>query len=195
MDAALRGVVRDLAEQAARHDAGEPDRLRRWRVLEVDAGRFLWFLAQAVGARDIVEIGTSRGMSTLWLGDAARATGGRVTSVDVDADAQRAAAADVARAGLAEYVDFRHGDGGSILASLPDESVDLLFLDAERTEYPNWWPHPSRVLRPGGVLIADNALSHVDEMEPLREIVENDPELVTTTLEIGKGELVALKRR
>ena len=110
---------------------------------------FLWFLTQALGARSIVEIGTSRGVSTLWLADAARSTGGHVLSVDVDAAAQDDALRSVTGAGLADHVTFRVQDGGAALAGAPDGGVDLLFLDAERTEYPSWWPHPVRVLAPG----------------------------------------------
>ena len=84
-------------------------------------------------------------------------------------------------------------DGGAALAELADGAVDLLFLDAERTEYPAWWPHPARVLRPGGVLVADNALSHPAEIAPLRDLVEAEPGLVSTTIGVGKGELVALR--
>ena len=100
----------------------------------------------------------------------------------------------MADAGLAEWVEFRVADGGAMLAELADGSVDLLFLDAERTEYPAWWPHPVRVLRAGGVLVADNALSHPAEIAPLRELVGREPGLVTTTIGVGKGELVALRR-
>ena len=135
-------------------------------MLEPDAGRFLWFLTQAVGARTIVEIGTSRGVSTLWLADAAQSTGGHVLSIDLDAAAQQDARRSVVEAGLADQVTFRVEDGGTALAGLPDGSVDLLFLDAERTEYPSWWPHPARVLRVGGVLVADNALSHAGGDRP-----------------------------
>ncbi|HEY1967681.1 MAG TPA: class I SAM-dependent methyltransferase [Pseudonocardia sp.] len=196
MDERLASLIDALGERAGRHDAEEPDRLRRWRVLEPSAGRFVWFLVQALGARTVVEIGTSRGVSTLWLADALRATGGQLLSVDLDEAAQRQAAAHLAEAGaeLRDRVSFRIADGGAVLAELADQSVDLLFLDAERVEYPGWWPHPRRVLRPGGVLVADNATSHPAEIAPLRELIERDPELVTTTLEIGKGELVALRR-
>jgi predicted O-methyltransferase YrrM len=132
-------------------------------------------------------------VSTLWLADAARATGGRVLSLDSDAAAQDDARRSLATAGLDEYVEFRVGDGGAALAELPDGAVDLLFLDAERTEYPAWWPDPVRVLRSGGVLVADNALSHPTEIAPLRELLEREPGLVTTTIPVGKGELVALR--
>jgi predicted O-methyltransferase YrrM len=190
VDDAVRAVVDRVADAAARHDATQEDRLNRWRVLEPDAGRFLWFLTQAVGARTIVEIGTSRGVSTLWLADAARATGGRVVSFDTDAAAQADAAASLAEAGLAGHVDLRLEDGGAGLAGLGDGAVDLLFLDAERTEYPSWWPHPVRVLRWGGVLVADNALSHPDEIAPLEALMRRDLAAVTT-IPVGKGELVA----
>ena len=93
-----------------------------------------------------------------------------------------------------DQVTFRVEDGGTVLAGLTDGSVDLLFLDAERTEYASWWPHPVRVLRSGGVLVADNAESHADEIAPLRALVEDDDRLVTTTISVGKGELVALRR-
>ena len=192
MDGTARAVVDDLFRAAERHDAALTDRLERWRVLDPDAGRFLWFLVQAVAARRIVEVGTSRGVSTIWLADAARASGGGVLSLDTDAAAQDDARRSLAAAGLAEHVTLRCEDGGAALAALPDGAVDLLFLDAERTEYPAWWPHPVRVLRPGGVLVADNALSHPEEIGPLRELLERDG-LTTTTLGVGKGELLALR--
>ena len=194
MDATVQKTIDELGRAAEQHDATKADRLDRWRVLEPDAGRFLWFLTQSVGARSIVEVGTSRGVSTLWLADAARSTGGRVLSLDLDPVAQDAAQRTVAAAGLADHVTFRVQDGGAALAELGDGSVDLLFLDSERPEYPNWWPHPRRVLRNGGVLVADNALSHPEEIAPLRDLLEGDRGLVTTTIPVGKGELVALRR-
>lgn len=190
----MQQIIDDLTRAAEEHDAGQADRLDRWRVLEPDAGRFLWFLVQSLRATTIVEIGTSRGVSTLWLADAARATGGRVVTIDTDATAQEAARRSVEDAGLAGVVSFRVSDGGAALAGYRDGELDLLFLDAERTEYPGWWPHPSRVLRPGGVLVADNATSHPEEIAALRALVEADPALVTTTIGVGKGELLALRR-
>jgi predicted O-methyltransferase YrrM len=193
MDARVRAVIDEVWAEGERHDANEPDRLKRWRVLEPQAGELIWFLVHVIKARTIVEVGTSRGVSTLWLAEAARTSGGRVRSVDLDMDSQAIALRHLTKAGLADQVDFTVGDGGALLTQLPDESVDLLFLDSERTEYPGWWPHPARVLRPGGLLIADNALSHPAEIAPLRALVEGDPRLTATTLTVGKGELVAVR--
>jgi predicted O-methyltransferase YrrM len=193
MDDEVQRVIDRVTAAAAEHDATQADRLDRWRVLEPDAGRFVWFLAQTMVARNIVEIGTSRGVSTLWLAAAVRTTGGRVISYDTDTAAQRDAAEHIAEAGLSDHVTFRAEDGGTGLATLDDGEVDLLFLDAERTEYPSWWPHPVRVLRAGGVLVADNALSHPDEIAPLRDLLIRDLTAVTT-IPVGKGELVAIRR-
>jgi predicted O-methyltransferase YrrM len=194
MDAATQRIIDDLLAAAEEHDAAQADRLDRWRVLEPDAGRLVWFVAQALPARSIVEIGTSRGVSTLWLADAARSVGGHVLTVDVDPDAQDAARVSLEAAGLLDQVTFRRGDGGAVLADLPDGSVDLLFLDAERAEYPSWWPHPMRVLRPGGLLVADNATSHAEEIAPLRDLIQSDDGMVMITVAVGKGELMALRR-
>jgi predicted O-methyltransferase YrrM len=194
MDAATQKIIDDLVVAAEEHDAAQADRLDRWRVLEPDAGRLVWFLVQALPARSIVEIGTSRGVSTLWLADAARSVGGHVLTVDVDREAQDAARDSLRAAGLVEQVTFRGGDGGAVLADLADGSVDLLFLDAERAEYPSWWPHPMRVLRPGGLLVADNATSHAAEIAPLRDLIQSEDGMVMITVAVGKGELMALRR-
>jgi predicted O-methyltransferase YrrM len=194
VDPWVRQIIDELCEAAEQHDATKADRRQRWRVLEPPAGELLWFLAQTVAARRIVEIGTSRGVSTLWLADAARATGGHVLTVDTDPHAQQAARAALTEAGLADRVEFRVADGGDVLTGLGDGEVDLLFLDAERTEYPRWWPHPSRVLRAGGLLVADNATSHPEEIAALRDLLHADPDLTVSLVDVGKGELVALRR-
>jgi predicted O-methyltransferase YrrM len=121
-----------------------------------------------------------------------------VISFDTDPAGQHDAAISIAEAGLADYVDLRLEDGGKGLAALGDGAVDLLFLDAERTEYPSWWPHPVRVLRTGGVLVADNALSHPDEIAPLHDLLRSDLSggglTAVTTIPVGKGELVARRQ-
>ena len=141
-------------------------------------------------ARDIVEIGTSNGYSAIWLADAARDTGGRVTSVDVEE--WPGVAGNLSRAG----VDVHRvvADGGAYLAGLADDSVDLLFLDAERVQYPAWWPHPARVLRPGGVLAVDNVLSHPDEVAEFLGLIAADRRFVAHTVAVGKGLHLAWRR-
>lgn len=183
MNDRLRDILAEMYADGLAHDAAEPDRLRRRRNLEPDAAELLTLVLRVAGAREVVEIGTSTGYSAIWLADAVRDTGGRVVSVDVEE--WPGVAANLERAGVA--VERRLADGGAYLAGLPDGSVDLLFLDAERVEYPGWWPHPVRVLRPGGVLAVDNVLSHPDEVAEFLALVAGDGGLVSTTVAVGKG--------
>jgi predicted O-methyltransferase YrrM len=185
MDERTGTVLDELWAEGQAYDAGQADRLRRRRNLEPESARLLTLVARIAGARSVVEIGTSNGYSAIWLADAARDTGGTVVSVDVEESPD--AAANVERAGLSGLVTFRIADGGEYLAGLPDGGVDLLFLDAERTEYPLWWPHPKRVLRPGGVLAVDNVLSHPDEVAEFLALAGADPGFTGSTIAVGKG--------
>jgi predicted O-methyltransferase YrrM len=191
MDDRLSALLDDLYADGQNHDAGQPDRLRRRRNLEPDSAALLAQVVRIAGARRILEIGTSNAYSTIWLADAARDTGGRVSSVDVEA--WPGVRENLDRAGLASIVDLAVEDGGEHLAGLPDASVDLLFLDAERVEYTGWWPNPRRVLKPGGVLAVDNVLSHPDEVADFLALVrrENDPAVTTA---VGKGLYLAWRK-
>ncbi|MDI3405245.1 O-methyltransferase [Streptomyces cavernicola] len=187
-------LVRALHRSGVEHDAAQSDRLRRRRNLEPESAALLAVLLRAMSARRMVEIGTSNGYSAIWFADALRATGGQpLLSVDLDGAAQREAAANLAAARLDGYVELREADGGTVLRELPDGGLDALFLDSERTEYAAWWPHPRRVLRPGGLLIVDNVLSHADEAAEFLGLVEADPEFTSTTAAVGKGLHLAVR--
>jgi len=192
MDDTLRALLADLYADGTAHDGAEPDRLRRRRNLEPDSAALLTLVLRIAGARDVVEIGTSNGYSAIWLADALRDTGGRLTTVDVEEWA--GVAENLERSGVADLVERRTNDGGAALADLPDASVDLLFLDAERVEYPGWWPNPVRVLRPGGVLAVDNVLSHPDEVVEFLALVEATGRFVSETVPVGKGLYLAWLR-
>jgi predicted O-methyltransferase YrrM len=193
VDDALRTLLDELYRDGLQYDGAQSDRLNRRRNLEPDAAALLSVVVQAMGAHTVVEIGTSNGYSTIWLADAVAPVGGRVLSVDLDAAAQEQAAANLAAAGLDKHVELRRCDGGAVLAELPDGGADVLFLDSERPEYPGWWPHPVRVLRPGGLLAVDNVLSHPDEVAPLLRLIDAEPTLTATVVPVGKGELLAVK--
>jgi predicted O-methyltransferase YrrM len=186
----MRTFLASLFDQGTTHDAAEPDRLRRRRNLEPETATLLTLVLRIAGAQRIVEIGTSNGYSTIWLADAARRTGGRVTSVDVER--WPGVTDNLARAGVT--ADLVTADGGDYLAGLPAGSVDLLFLDAERVEYARWWPHPARVLRAGGVLAIDNVLSHPDEVAPVLALIAAEPAFTGETVAVGKGLYLAVKR-
>src|SRR5262245_41939684 len=190
MDQRLSKLVAELYADGVAHDAKQPDRLLKRRNLEPPSAELLSLVARIAGARRVVEIGTANGFSTIWLADAVGDTDGHVVSIDTStADDARTnlGLADAVQPGLAKRVELRQEDGGAYLARLADGSVDLLFLDAERVEYPSWWPHQVRVLHPGAVLAIDNVLSHADEVAPFLTLLARETALVRATIAVGKG--------
>lgn len=197
MNQSLSEVLDNLYADGVAHDAKQPDRLLKYRNLEPASAALLSLVVRIAGARRVVEIGTANGYSTVWLADAVGDTGGQVVSVDTAANDEartNLGRADKVQSGLAERVELRREDGGGYLSRLADGTVDLLFLDAERVEYPNWWPHPVRVLRSGGVLAIDNVLSHADEVVPFLRLLAGDRTLLGSTVAVGKGLHVAWRR-
>jgi predicted O-methyltransferase YrrM len=141
----------------------------------------------------VLEIGTSNGYSTLWLAEAAREIDGLVTTVECSEYKVGLASANFARSGLSPYIRLVHGDAGRILRQSDPSTYDFIFLDSERTEYSGWWPNMRRVLTPSGLLIVDNATTHVDEMAPFIASVTADAEFATCLVPVGNGEFLAVK--
>ncbi|MDP3774226.1 MAG: O-methyltransferase [Gemmatimonadales bacterium] len=175
------------------NDATITERPRRMLNITRDTGELLSVLVRATDARRVLEIGTSNGYSTLWLASAARSLGGSVTTVEVSEFKVELAKANFARSGLSASISLVHDDAGHVLRRSPDASFDLIFLDSERPGYPGWWPNLRRVLRPGGLLVADNATSHPEQMAPFVALVKADPEFSTCLVPVGNGEFLAAR--
>src|ERR1700750_2415568 len=130
MDGRLLARLNELHRQGREHDAALEDRLLRLRNLEPETGKLLNLLVRTLGARSVLELGTSNGYSTIWLAEAATANGGRVTSVEVDPERTAQAATNLAKAQLAEFVDLHVGDAAAGLREAAGDSGRLLFLCA-----------------------------------------------------------------
>ena len=144
---------------------------------------------RALRPKRLLEIGTSNGYSTLWLADAARAVGGTLTSVEVDAARTEAARVNLRDAGLEDVVELRVEDAAATLAASDDAEWNFILLDAERPAYVGYWPNLRRSLAPGGLIAVDNALSHADEVAKFQALVESDPTVATALDPIGAGVL------
>jgi predicted O-methyltransferase YrrM len=189
---AILAVMRDLEARDAIDRADDTPRSRRLRSVPPEVGRFLMTLVAATSARTIVEVGTSAGYSTLWLALAARRTGGRVTTYDVDPAKAELASATFTAAGVGDVVEARLEDGVAGLLR-HDGTADLVFLDAEKDDYLRALDPAIRALRPGGLLIADNLTSHAEDLGPFRDAALADPRLDGLVVPIGSGELVAVR--
>lgn len=189
----LKDLLCELEQFGRDNDATITARPRRMLNITRDTGEFLLVLIQAMGAKRVLEIGTSNGYSTLWLAHAARATGGLVTTVEMSDYKRELAADNFTRSGLAPFIEQVAGDAGTLLGHSADQSFDFVFLDSERSEYVGWWPHLKRVLRKGGLLVVDNATSHAAEMEAFSALVAADASFSTCLVPIGNGELMATR--
>jgi predicted O-methyltransferase YrrM len=193
MQDGLMALLDELYRYGVEHDAGEADRLGRLRNVEPDTAQLLAVLVRATGARALLELGTSNGYSTLWLADAVRATGGRILSVDVDSQRSAQAGQNLDRAGLRDLVELRAQDAAVTLRESSGAEWDMIFLDAERPAYPGYWPDLVRVLRPGGLLAIDNALSHAEEIRDFRELIRTDKRVSEALVPTGAGALLVVR--
>jgi predicted O-methyltransferase YrrM len=193
VDDLLESLKAELESFGAENDAVTNERPRRMLNITRDTGEFLSVLVRATQARRVLEIGTSNGYSTLWLAEAARAIGGAVTTVEFAEYKAGLALANFSRSGLAPFIALVQEDAGRYLMRTGAGAYDLIFLDSERPEYPGWWPDLRRVLRPGGLLVVDNATSHVEQMAPFVALVKADTGLATCLVPVGNGEFLAVK--
>lgn len=169
-------------------------------------GAALRFLAAALDARAVVEVGTGTGVSGLWLLRGMHPEG-VLTTVDLEAEHQRLAREGFVEAGIAaQRVRTIAGAALDVLPRLTDAHYDIVFLDGDKAEYPAYLTEALRLLRPGGVLAFDNALWHDKVADPaqrdadtvavrdlLTAVAEHD-DLVPLLLPVGDGLLLARKR-
>jgi predicted O-methyltransferase YrrM len=193
MNAERRAFVDALRARNAAHDAGLTDRRDRLRTVEAATAELLGVLVRATRARRILELGTSSGYGTIWLADAAEAIGGRVLSLDVEPARTALARANLAAAGLADRVELRTADAATVLPTVPAGAIDLVFADAERAEYPAYFEALIACLAPGGLVVADNAVSHAAELAAFRALVDADARLSSALVEVGAGVLLVVR--
>jgi predicted O-methyltransferase YrrM len=138
-------------------------------------GKLLHLLAQMLGARSILEIGTLGGYSTIWLARALPA-GGKLVTLEADPKHAEVARANLARAGLAQVVDVRVGPALDTLPSLLGQQFDMVFIDADKPNNPVYLGWAVRLTRPGSVIVVDNVVRE----GAILEAASDDPRIQGT---------------
>ncbi len=170
-----------LWERKLDQDARKLPKPERHRNLEPGAAELLCALAAGIRAKRMVEVGGSSGISTIALAVAACATGGRLTSIEIEPLRQAESKETLAALGLADHVDYRLADAALVLPSLAD--LDLALIDCEKDDYIRFFDMLRLV--PGAVVVADNILSHglTDYVAHVRRRAD----IESITLPVGKG--------
>jgi predicted O-methyltransferase YrrM len=153
----------------------------RHRNIEPDSAAFLAVLAAGLGARRLLEIGGSSGLSTIALAAAARATDGGLVSIEIEPARQAEARRTLDGLGLSAWVEFVLADAAGVLAVYPDR--DFVLIDCEKDDYARFLGMLR--LAPGAVVVADNILSH--DIADYVAAVRRRPRAESVTLPIGKG--------
>jgi predicted O-methyltransferase YrrM len=192
-------LLRGLREDAA--NAGLP-------AISVppETARFLQLLVRAVGATRVLEVGTLGGYSAIWM---ARAMGEGASLLSLEIDPEHAAFARryIERAGLSHAIEVRVGQALQLLPTLDGEKFDIVFLDADKEPLPTYLDWALRLLRPGGLVIADNTLrggrvadpsEDDDQLRAIREFntrLASNSRLTGLVVPIGDGVAVAVLQR
>ncbi|HKC22247.1 MAG TPA: class I SAM-dependent methyltransferase [Gaiellaceae bacterium] len=171
----------DAAERAAGRPAAE-----RSRAVEPTTGRFLFSLVAPQTDCEVLELGGSRGYSTIWLAAGVRYLGGRVLSVEHDPRKIEAWRQNLADAGLEEWTELVEGDAKELLPTIEDV-FDVVFLDAEKDDYEELFALARPKLEPGALVVADNILSHQATLGAYAQARQSDPSLLSVTVPLDRG--------
>jgi caffeoyl-CoA O-methyltransferase len=182
--------VRAVLERLERDDAEERERglpaQERSRAVARSTGQFLFALVASQSDCEVLEIGASRGYSSLWLGAGVRYLGGHLTSLESDPRKIEAWRRNIAEAGLEEWVDLIEGDAHETIPGIGDV-FDIVFLDAEKEDYEELFRHARTKLELGALVVADNVLSHEEVLGAYVKARQSDPSLESVTLPLDRG--------
>jgi predicted O-methyltransferase YrrM len=186
LDDRVRAVLARLeAEDADERERGLPPEQRSRQVART-TGEFLFALVAPQTDCEVLEIGGSRGYSTIWLAAGVRYLGGRVLSLESDPAKAKEWRRNVADAGLEDTAELVEGDAFESLLAI-DDVFDIVFIDAEKEDYEGLFDLARPKVEPGALFLADNVLSHAETLGDYSRHRQADPTLVSVTVPLDRG--------
>jgi predicted O-methyltransferase YrrM len=183
----LDQLLHELELLGQRNDAQETDRKKKFLNLERPTAELVYVLLQASKRKQILEIGTSNAYSTIWIAAALKdCPDARFTSIEISPEKLALARKNLARAGFGQRVELMEGNATEVVAGLPGP-FDCVFFDADRVSAPAQLRQLLPKLTADVLLLADNALSHPEEISAYKAFVEQLPGFVYTLTPVGKG--------
>jgi caffeoyl-CoA O-methyltransferase len=178
-----RSVLNRLRDDDQRQRDQELSVAERTRNVTAPTGLFLYSLVRSLQPRLLVEIGSSTAYSTIWMALAAREFGGQVVGSEILPDRAEEANENLRAAGVSDVATVRSGDGTEVAASF--DEIDMVFLDAEKDDYPRHFENVVERVRPGGLILTDNVTSH--DCSELLAMIRARNDVVTQTLPFERG--------
>ena len=186
LDDSVRAVLERLeAEDSGERARGLPSSQRARQVART-TGQFLFALVAPQTDCEVLEIGGSRGYSTVWIAAGVRYLGGRTLSLEHDPAKCEAWRRNIAEAGLEDWAELIEGDAFEALPAI-DDVFDIVFLDAEKDDYELLFRLARTKLEPGALVVADNVLSHEETLGAYSRARQADPTLESVTVPLDRG--------
>jgi len=187
-------VAKDDREKRALDTLDEMSQGQWYLNVTTREGRLMRQLTEAVGAKRVVEIGTSSGYSTLWFALAVRATGGKVFTHEIDSEKVKLARANFEKAGLNDVITIIEGDAHQTVTQ-HKEPIDVVFLDADKSGYIDYLQKLLPLVRPGGLILGHD-MHHPRPDPRFIEAITNSPDLDTSFVMMESyGFSLSLKKR
>lgn len=190
IDPLVAAVLDRLYEEDAAQRAANLPSSQRTRNVDRETGRWLNLLVRATGARSLLEIGSSNGVSTLWLAAAVVETGGRIVGTEILPARAAEANANLAAAGLDAVARVLVGDAAESVTEA-GAPFDFVFIDAEKDDYVAHFLAVIDLVLPGGLILADNVISHA--LSAYQAMLRERDDVETITVPIGRGIEFTLK--
>jgi caffeoyl-CoA O-methyltransferase len=192
IDDRVRAVLDRLERQDTLERQQDTPRRKRLRQVTPDLGRFLHTLVLAKRPGSILEIGTSGGYSTMWLATAARSVGATVVTLEIDPAKVQLATSNLREAGLDDAAAIVQTNALDYLRDRR-EPIDFAFVDAEKEDYLRYLELIVPLLPIGGLLVADNLISHASDLVEFRRHALSDPRLSAVVVPLDRGQLLAAR--
>lgn len=165
-----------------------------------ESANFINMLIKLNKIKNVLEIGTSNGYSAIWICDALKQTGGHLVSLEFWQKRIDLAEANLCECALLDYATIKCGSAKNLIPELTAEDfksdkleLDMVFIDANKSEYPKYFDMVHPLVKKGGVILADNVSSHQQKVQPFLDTMYNHPEYQVELLPFDGGLLMAYK--
>ena len=186
LDNRVRAVLERLEAEDADERAHGLPATERARAVAPTTGRFLFSIVAPQTDCEVLEIGGSRGYSSIWLSAGVRHLGGRVLSIENDPRKADAWRRNVADAGVGAWADLIEGDALEQVPAI-DDVFDIVFIDSEKDDYEQLFQLAREKVEPGALFVADNVLSHEETLGSYSRARQSDPTLESVTVPLDRG--------
>jgi predicted O-methyltransferase YrrM len=191
LEQSLRELLKEIERHGLENDARVSERPRMMLNLQPASAELISILVRASGVTRALEVGTSNAYSTIWLAWSL-GPGGRIVSIDRNPDKHVLARENLRRANLLDRVELRAGDAAEIARTLSGP-FDLIFMDADRRKFPEIMQILIPKLTPKALVIADNVISHPEEIAEYLKLISSREDFQHTTVPVGKGLSIAYR--